>query len=334
MAGAGSDALAPTATRGLVVVTGAAGFVGQALCAKLAADGRAHRGIVRAASAHALHGTPQVALGDLAAAPEAALAAALDGARAVVHLAGRAHLQGAAAADVEAYRAANVVATARLASAALRAGVERFVLASTIKVHGEASAPGRPLRATDPPAPRDAYARSKLDAERALAQACAGTPMAPIVLRTPLVYGPGVRGNFLRLLDAVAREARLPLGAIANRRDLLYVGNLVAAIVALVDAGEAAPGAWLVTDGEPVATPELVRRIARALDVEPRLLAVPVALLRLAGALAGRSGEIARLAGSLELDGAPLRQLVGPAPFTLDEGIAATARWWRLHHLI
>jgi len=334
MAGAGSDAGAPGAPRGLVVVTGATGFVGQALCARLAADGRPHRGIVRTVAAHALHGTPQVALGDLATASDASLAAALDGARAVVHLAGRAHVQGSLAADVEAYRSANVVATARLAAAAVRAGVERFVLASTIKVHGEASPPGRPLRATDPLAPRDAYARSKVDAERALADACAGTPMAPIVLRTPLVYGPGVGGNFLRLLDAVARETLLPLGAIANRRDLVFVGNLVAAIVALVDARDAAQGAWLVSDGEPIATPELVRRIARALDVEPRLLPVPVWLLRLAGALAGRGGEIARLTGSLEIDATPLRQRIGPPPFTPDEGVVATARWWRARHLI
>jgi nucleoside-diphosphate-sugar epimerase len=148
--------------------------------------------------------------------------------------------------------------------AAVRAGVSRFVFASTIKVHGEATAPGRPFRGDDPFAPHDGYARSKVDAERALAVIAAESPLETIVLRLPLVYGPRVKGNFATLLDAVAREALLPFGRVANRRDFLYVGNLVHGIAALVDAPDPVRGAWLMSDGEAVATPELVRRLAAA----------------------------------------------------------------------
>ena len=318
-----------------MVVTGAAGFVGRALCAHLAAAGRPHRGIVRATPPDAPHRTTLLALDDLATTPDARLASAVEGAFAVVHLAGRADVpgeRGHTAAD--AYRAANVLVTERLAAAAVRAGVQRFVLASTVKAHGETTAPGRAFRAADPLSPQDAYARSKVEAERALAAACAGAAMVPIILRLPLVYGPGVKGNFLTLLDAVARCAPLPLRSIRNRRDLFYVGNLVHAIMALVDASEAPGGAWLAADGEPVSTPDLVRRLAAALGVAPRLLPVPVSLLAIAGKLTGRGAQIARLAGSLEVDAAPLLHRIGPLPYTLDQGLAATARWWRARHAI
>ena len=319
--------------RGLAVVTGAAGFVGRALCAHLVATGRPCRRIVRAPLPERAVREPPVVLGDLATAPDDRLAAAVDGAYAVVHLAGRAHVLRETATDAAAAcHAANVVATQRLALAAARAGVQRFVLASTVKVHGEASPPGRPLRAEDPYAPQDAYAQSKVEAERALLAACRGTAMEPVILRLPLVYGPGVSANFLALLDAVARRAPLPLAAIDNRRDLLYLGNLVAAIAALVDRPEAPRGAWLIADGEPVSTPDLVRRIAAALGVAPRLWPVPLPLLDLAARLAGRRAELAPVAGSLAVDASPLTRLIGPPPWTLDQGLDATAKWWRARH--
>ena len=311
-------------------MSGAAGFVGRALCTHFAATGRPCRGIVRAEGPGSATREPPVVAGDLATAPEERLAAAVEGAIAVVHLAGRAHVLHEPAPDAAtAYQAANVVATQRLALAAARAGVQRFVLASTIKVHGEASPPGRPLRADDEYAPQDAYARSKVAAEQALMAACAGTSMVPVILRLPLVYGPGVRANFLALLDAVARRAPLPLRSIDNRRDLLYLGNLVTAIAALLDHPGPPPGAWLIADGEAVSTPELVRRIAAALGVAPRLLPVPLPLLEAAARLAGRRAELLRVASSLAVDASPLARLIGPMPFTLDQGLDATAKWWR-----
>jgi len=321
--------------RGLVVVSGAAGFIGRSLCAHFAASGRPHRGIVRTLPPPGSMGGEFFALGDLAATPEARLAAAVEGAYAVVHLAGRAQLlDEAAPAAAAAMHLANVVATERLALAAARAGVHRFVLTGTIKVHGEASAPGHPLHADDPYAPRDAYAASKVDAERALTAACAGTGMAPVILRLPLVYGPGVAGNFLTLLDAVARRAPLPFSSVDNRRDFLYSGNLAAAIASLLDVPEPPRGAWLVADGEPVSTPDLVRRMAAALGVAPRLLPMPLPLLEVAARVAGRRTDFARVATSLAVDAAPLARLIGPPPFTLDQGLAATAKWWRARHAI
>ena len=202
---------------GPIVVTGADGFVGSALVAHFVATGRPFVAAVRRHPAGAAAKPHHRAVGDLATASEAALDELVAGAAAIVHLAGRAHVLAETAPDPAAlYQAANVVATERLAAAAVRAGVRRFVLASTIKVHGEATMPGRPFRADDPFAPHDAYARSKVEAERALAAIAAGTSLEAIVLRLPLVYGPRVKGNFLTLLDAVAREA---LAAVRRRRE-------------------------------------------------------------------------------------------------------------------
>ena len=322
-------------TLGPIVVTGADGFVGSALVAHLVATGRPFVAAVRQHPAGAAAKPHHRAVGDLAAASETGLDALAAGAAAIVHLAGRAHVLADTAPDPDAlYRAANVVATERLAAAAVRAGVRRFVLASTIKVHGEATAPGHPFRADDPLAPHDAYARSKVDAEQALASVAAGTALEAIVLRLPLVYGPRVKGNFLTLLDAVARGALLPFGGVANRRDLLYVGNLVHAVSALVDAQDPAGGAWLAADGEAIATPELVRRVATALGVAPRVPKVPLFLLALAAGATGRGALLRRTVASLEVDASPLVRRIGPLPFTLDQGLAATAAWWRLRHAI
>ncbi len=320
---------------GPIVVTGADGFVGSALVAHFVATGRPFVATVRRHPAGAAAKSHHRAVGDLATATEAALDVLVTGAAAIVHLAGRAHVLADAAPDPGAlYQAANVVATERLAAAAVRAGVRRFVLASTIKVHGEATMPGRPFRADDPFAPHDAYSRSKVEAERALAAIAAVAPLETIVLRLPLVYGPRVKGNFATLLDAVAREARLPFGGVTNRRDFLYVGNLVHAIEALVDAPGPLAGAWLVSDGEAVATPELVRRIAAALGVAPRVPKVPPSLLTLAAAATGRGALLRRTVSSLEVDASPLVRRIGAPPFTLDQGLAATAAWWRLRHAI
>jgi len=311
-----------------VAVTGAAGFVGQALVSALRAAGRRYRAIVRAAPGKSdanVH-----AVGDLAAADDDALARALDGVTTLVHLAGRAHVvkEKDAATAAEAHRLANAVATERLAKAAVRAGVAHFMFLSTIKVHGEASESGRPFRADDPLKPEDDYARSKRDAEMALTAAAAGTPMACTILRPPLVYGPQVRGNFLALWQAVDRGLPLPLSRIDNRRQLLYVGNLVHALVQLAHQADAA-GAWLVADAEALSTPELVRRIAAVLARPARLVPMPGPLLVAAAAFAGRRAMVARVRGSLELDVAPLVERIGPLPFTLDQGLAITARWWR-----
>jgi nucleoside-diphosphate-sugar epimerase len=318
---------------GPVVITGAGGFVGRALAEHFRGTGRPFRPVFR------IHGDAPPPAGvfavrDLATAPDTELDAIVEGAAAVVHLAARVHVMRETAADPSMlFRAHNVVATARLAQAALSAGATRFVFASTVKVNGEATHPGRPFRPDDPPAPQDAYARSKLEAERELLRICAGSALAPIVLRLPLIYGPGVAGNFLALEEGIAGGRALPLGSIRNRRSVLYVGNLVEAIDAALDARPAPRGVHFVADADSVAVPDLVRAIAASLGVKARLRPVPVWLLRLAATLTGRRAVIERLANSLEVDTNSFREATGWRPhYTLPAGLAATARWWRIRH--
>ena len=319
-----------------VVVTGAGGFVGRALIAHFRETGRAFRAVVRASDS----GTPLppgvIAVRDLATATEAELDAIVAGATAVVHLAARVHVMVDSATDpIGAFRATNVLATSRLVQAAIRANVGRFVFASTIKVNGESTPPGRPFHPDDPPAPSDLYARSKLDAERELLRLTAGTTLEPVILRLPLVYGPGVAGNFLALEDEIARGHSLPLGAIRNRRSVLGVGNLVEAIDAALNAPIAPRGVHFLTDEESVSVPELTRAIAASLGVEARLRWIPVPLLRVVGFLSGRRATIERLTGSLEADSSTFAAATGWRPrHSLAHGLVATARWWRLRHSI
>jgi UDP-glucose 4-epimerase len=319
-----------------VVVTGADGFIGRALVAHFDSEGRAYRALVRRIDPARRTRYEQHPVGDLAEASDSDLYAHLRGARAVVHLAGRAHvLDDPDPEPAAAFASANVHATLRLARAAVRAGVERFLFASTVKVNGEASAPARPFKPADSPNPRDAYARSKANAERELAAICKGTALAPIVLRLPLVYGPGVKGNFLALVDEVARARPLPLGAIRNRRSLLYVGNLVDAIAAALDARPVPAGVHFITDAESVSVPALLTAVGNALGTPVRLKAVPVRLLALAGQITGRRALIERLVGTLEADSTSFTEATGWRPrYSLAEGVDATARWWRLRHSI
>lgn len=316
---------------GRLLVTGADGFIGRALCAKLAASQVEHVGAVRSLPRDGNPPREIVALGDFAAADWTSV---LRGVDAIVHLAGRAHVATAReASDPTPFVVANVHVTRRLLDAALQAGVRRVVLASTIKVYGEATTPGKPFRAGDPAAPQDAYAHSKAGAENVLWQACRGGAIEGVALRLPLTYGPGVKGNFARLLDAVAAERRLPLGGIDNRRTLLYVGNAVSAIEAALTtpalAGETLP----VADAESVSTSELVYRLARELDVAPHLFHVPAFVMRAGGMLLGKRASLARLLGTLEVDAGRLRELARWAPpFTVEQGLAATAAWWKLRH--
>jgi nucleoside-diphosphate-sugar epimerase len=301
-----------------VLVTGASGFIGRAACAAFAKRGWQVRAAVRARAT--IEGA-QTVLGSLEQGWP------VDGMDVVVHLAGIAHqLHGKAAEST--YHALNCEATERLASAAIQAGVRRFVFLSSIKVNGERTPIDRPFHASDTPQPEDRYARSKRDAERALAGLSG--KMEVVVVRPPLVYGPGVRANFLRLVRLVDRSLPLPLGAIRNRRSLIYVGNLADLIVAAASAPAAAGRTLLAADGEDLSTPQLVSEIARALGTPARLIGVPVGLLRLGGALTGRRAEIGRLVDSLVVDASDTRERLGwRPPFSVREGIADTVRWYR-----
>jgi len=306
-----------------VLVTGASGFVGQALCEALASSGRRIRRTVRVAQP-GFQGA--VATGDIG--PDTDWSAALEGVSCVVHLAARTHVLRETAADPLAeYRRINVHSTERLARAAAAHGTRRLVFLSSVKVNGERTG-SRPYAEDDAPRPEDAYGVSKLEAEQALARVAAETGLEVVVLRPPLIYGPGVKGNFLRLMNWVARGWPLPLASVDNRRSLIYLGNLVDAIIAAVNAPQPIDQTYLVSDGKDVSTPGLVRRIAAALGVRPRLLPCPIALLRLGAAALGRGDDATRLLGSLQVDSSRIRRELGWQPrFSLDEGLGETARW-------
>ncbi len=308
----------------MIAVTGAGGFIGSAYARRAAVRGQRVRRFVRASAPS--EADADVITLDLARANVSDLARRLDGVFAVVHLAGRAHVMNGTAPDTDAaYQFANVDVTERLALAAIAAGVRRFVFASTVKVNGEATLRGRPFRPGDAPAPQDAYARSKLAAERTLSQVTSGTSMLATDLRFPLVYGSGARGNFRRLVDAVAARRFLPLGAIDNRRSLLGLDNLLDALDAALASQKPVTGTHFVADADSVSTPALVRAIASALNVAPRLIPIPVPALRLAGALSGRKAAIARLTESLEVDTTSFARATSwrPRSFAIDAATLA-----------
>jgi nucleoside-diphosphate-sugar epimerase len=310
-----------------ILLTGASGFVGRATLRAAFEAGHEVRAVVREAAAPAPR-AHVVRISDLAS--YTGWRDALDGVDAVVHLAARVHVMRDRAADpLGAFRAVNVVGTRRLASAAAEAGVGRFVFVSSVKVHGESSHDA-PLTADSPRAPADAYGRSKAEAEDALREIESHAGLGVVVVRPPLVYGPGVGANFLTLLKAVNRGWPLPLGGVHNRRSLLFVDNLADLLLLAASHPNAAGRALLVADGPPVATPELIRRMGRALDRPVRMPAVPESWLRLAGRVTGRSASVDRLLGSLEVDDSPTRRLLDwREPVTADEGLRRTADWFR-----
>jgi nucleoside-diphosphate-sugar epimerase len=307
-----------------ILVTGATGFVGSALLPRLVSEGWQVRAAVRAASRAVSAGVEAIDVGDIG--PDTDWRAALEGVDAVVHLAARAHVLDEASPDAFAlYRSVNAIGALTLARSAAERGVRRFVFLSSVRVHG-ARTVGAPFTELSPLAALDPYGRSKAEAELGLAQLAQATRLEPVVLRPPLVYGAEARGNFARLVGLVARGIPLPFGSVRNRRSLVYVGNLVDAIVQSLRHPAAAHETFLVSDGEDVSTPELVRRVARALGRPARLIPVPPALLRFGGALVGRRDDVARLLDNLVVDSARIRALFGwTPPYTLDQGLVETA---------
>jgi UDP-glucose 4-epimerase len=203
------------------------------------------------------------------------------------------------------------------------------VYLSSVKVNGEATA-GAAYSALDEPQPQDAYGRSKWQGERELQALAQGSALEFAIVRAPLVYGAGVRANFLRLMRWVDRGTPLPFGSVHNLRSLIGVWNLADVLLRIAEHPAAAGRVWMVSDGTDVSTPELIRALGRALGRSPRLVRVPVALLRLAARLAGRGAEVQRLCASLQVDSTPVRTQLGwEPPLTLAAGLERTAAWYR-----
>jgi nucleoside-diphosphate-sugar epimerase len=316
-----------------VLVTGATGFLGTHVAGALIRRGLAVRALTRRPGSPVPAGSEPAPVASLDDSP--GLRRALEGVTTVVHLAAHVHQTGAPQ-DEAAYRAVNLDGTVALLEAGVAAGIRDFVFVSTVKAVGESSV--EPWTERTPPVPVDPYGRTKLAAEKAVRAAAVRHGLHAPILRLPLVYGPGMRANALRLFELIDRGIPLPFGAVDNRRSLLYVGNFLAALTAVVEQ-ESGNELFFVSDGPAVATPELVRIIARALGRPARLVPVPVTFMR-AAARAGdqlarvvpwplTSANLDRLIGSLAVDSSRLEAVAGRPPYTLEEGVTATAGWYR-----
>lgn len=309
----------------VVAVSGADGFIGTRLCTVLA--GRSHRVIRIVREVHG-SGADRRIIADLSSSHP--LDPVLAGADTLVHLAARAHVLRETEVDPEAaFRRSNVEATVRLVEAAARVGVRRLVFVSSIGVNGNQTR-GIPFTEADVPAPVEPYAKSKLEAEQALRSAADKLGIEVVIVRPPLVYGAGVKGNFLRLLSLVDRGIPLPLAAVSNRRNLIGVENLSELLALCAESAAAAGELFLAAEPEPHSTPELMRAIAKPMGKPSRLFSIPPQILHASARLAGFQSQFEKLCGSLEVCSDKARRVLGWSPgLSFDEGIARTTAWFQ-----
>lgn len=318
-----------------VLITGANGFIGRVLCTKMQVDGCHIRGTVRslkqAVSLPA--GVEPLQIESIDHTTD--WSDALNGVDTIVHLAARVHIMNDTASNpLDAFRQVNVYGTEHLARMAAQAGVKRFIYISSIKVNGEETG----LRTErqrlkfsekDDPAPQDPYGISKWETEQVLHKIAGDTGLEIVVLRLPLVYGPGVKANFLRLLKLTKLGLPLPIRSLHNQRSMIYLGNLVDAIMVCMEHPIAAGETFLVSDGQDVSMPDLILTISVAMGKKPRLLSFPPVLLDLLGKVTGKSAEVERMTGSLRVNSSKIRSMLDwNPPFTMEEGIRETVKWF------
>ena len=316
----------------VLTVTGANGFVGRALCAEAVKRGIVVRGITRSPCILPV-GVENVVVGNVDG--ETQWTRALVGCDVVIHLAARVHIMHDKSLDpISEFRRVNTQGTIRLAQCAVEAGVRRLVNISSIGVNGPSTRDDHEFTDLDVPNPHNPYSVSKWEAEQALQSIALQGNIEVVTVRPPLIYGPGVGGNFLRLLGVVYRGIPLPLGLTRNFRDLLFVGNLADLLIVCAVHPAASGHTYLVSDGTAVSTHSLLRGLSRALGVQSRLFPVPIFLLQAVGNLTGYTAEVERLLSSLRVDsGKVCRELGWYPPFTLRDGLQATADWYRAERL-
>jgi lipopolysaccharide/colanic/teichoic acid biosynthesis glycosyltransferase/nucleoside-diphosphate-sugar epimerase len=307
-----------------LLVTGASGFVGGGVCSEAN-----RRGLIVQPVTHKPYDFPSIGVnGAIGIIDECTdWGSAIQGCDAVVHLAARVHVMNDATPDALAeFRKVNVCGTLNLARQAAQAGVKRFVFISSIKVNGESTLPGQPFTELCEPTPQDAYGQSKAEAEQGLLILAAQTDMEVVIIRSPLVYGPGVKGNFAGMVKSMQRGIPLPLGAVHNQRSLVALDNLVSLVLLSADrtsSPQAANQVFVVADGEDVSTTTLLRKLAQAAGCPSRLLPVPAWLLRSGASLLGKRAVADRLLGNLQVDPTKARTLLGWRPVvTMDEQLA------------
>jgi len=310
----------------MLLVTGASGFIGRRLCAKSAEKGCATRAAVRKQlSPEILAGVEQVIIGDIS--PDTQWHESLKGVSCVIHLAARVHIMNDDADDpLDEFRKINVNATLKLAQQAADAGVKRFIYLSSIKVNGEQTDDKQVYTADDTPNPVDPYAISKYEAEQGLQSIAATTGMDIVIIRPPLVYGPGVMANFRKMMKWLVKRAPLPLAAIQNKRSLVALDNLVDFILTCINHPAAANQIFLVGDGEDLSTTDLLRRLGNALGKPAMLFPVPVVLLKLGAVLVGKPDIAQRLCESLQIDISKAQKLLRwTPPFSVDKSLVQVA---------
>jgi nucleoside-diphosphate-sugar epimerase len=312
-----------------VLITGASGFVGRAVCERVLSCGMKVRGSHRSLSSQALvpPGVEKIQIPSVD--HDTDWSHALAGVSDVIHLAGRVHITKDTAKDqLGTYREVNTAGTEQLARAAVNAGVRRFIYLSSVGVNGR-STDGRPFAESDAPHPHDAYSISKWEAEQKLRKIAKDSDLEIVIIRPPLVYGPGGPGNFMRLVRLIESGLPLPLASIQGRRSFIYVRNLVNAIVTCATHSDASGQTFLVSDGEDVSLVELVRRIAREMGSKARLCAFPPRLLRTHGQALGKSMDIDRLTSPLLVDSSKIRRTLSwVPPYSMEDGLRTTLSWY------
>ena len=311
-----------------ILITGANGFVGSMLCTTLARSKHEVIAAVRITQKTQSSQIVPTVVGEIGGQTD--WRNALAGCDVVIHLAARVHVMHEHAKDPLAeFRRVNVVGTEYLARSAAANGIKRLVYVSSIKVNGEETTGEVSYTEHDLINPQDPYGISKWEAEQALHRVAKETGLELVIVRPPLVYGAGVKGNFAQLLSVLARGIPLPLASIKNQRDLIYVGNLVDALITCATHSNAAGQTYLVSDGERVSTPNLIRNLAKALGKSNLVFPFPISVMRFCAGLLGKSAAVDRLTQSLRVDSSKISKELGwQPPYSMQQGLKATADWY------